>query len=341
MRRAKLALTSMDASATREEAFMSNMADWLPGVGQSAYAYTGFLNRLRADLFDHLLDVGAKQGIDTDEIEFLRETGRIVNVLTGRGSAGDHELAMKSLSVLFFSPRLIAARLNMLFRAFNPMTHAAWLGVGSKSKRVARQEASRAMASFLGTGTAVLFLADKLPGVEVGLDPRSSDFGKIQIGDTRLDIWGGFQQYIVLASRMVSGEKTMSDTGEVRNLEAYGKGRIFGSAEDFFANKLAPNPAYFYAWDQAGPATGRTFDPKVELGKLMLPIGIESAIETGIENDYGVRRTALEFLANFVGLGTNTYGTNAPRGGALVDPFGGTSGVDPFSGSGGVNPFGG
>ena len=34
----------------------------------------------------------------------------------------------------------------------------------------------------------------KLAGAEVGDDPEDSDFGKIIIGNTRIDIWGGIQQ---------------------------------------------------------------------------------------------------------------------------------------------------
>lgn len=60
----------------------------------------------------------------------------------------------------------------------------------------------------MGTGIA---LAAKAAGMEVEVDPRSSDFGKIKVGDTRYDIWGGFVQYVTLISRLATGETKSGD----------------------------------------------------------------------------------------------------------------------------------
>ena len=49
---------------------------------------------------------------------------------------------------------------------------------------------ARDLVALLGTGLSLLGLA-WLAGARVGFDPRSPDFGKIRIGNTRIDIWAG------------------------------------------------------------------------------------------------------------------------------------------------------
>jgi hypothetical protein len=57
-----------------------------------------------------------------------------------------------------------------------------------------------------------------MSGAEVSLDPTNADFGKAKIGNIRLDPWSGFQQYVVLASRLISGQTTSSTTGKEYDL---------------------------------------------------------------------------------------------------------------------------
>jgi hypothetical protein len=205
---------------------------------------------------------------------------------------------VKSLNLLLFSPRLIASRIRLLF---DPRLYAGkgWEG------QIARQEARRSMAALLGLGGAVLTLAHQA-GAEVGMDPRSADFGKIKIGDTRIDIWGGLQQYIVASYRMLSGEKVNSATGEVEDVGGFGKPRFVGTLGDVVENKLAPVPAYLNAWDKGRTFSGEPFNPLKEAGKLFLPIGFESAYDT--QQQYGAPRAALGFGLNALGIGVNTYG---------------------------------
>jgi hypothetical protein len=101
------------------------------------------------------------------------------------------------------------------------------------------------MAKFVVFGAAMLGLA-KVGGADVELDPRSSDGLKIKTGDTRYDILGGFQQYIRLATQLLTGQKKSTKTGEIKNIDGEGafgedKGDVAGR---FLRGKLAPVPAY-------------------------------------------------------------------------------------------------
>jgi hypothetical protein len=306
--RGGLALTDMENLVTREEAFIgANYAEKIPvagrGVRASGRAYTGLLNQSRADWMDMLIAKAERAGYDVDNEKFLRLTADFVNTATGRGSLASHEAAVKSLNLLLFSPRLIASRVRLLF---DPRLYVGrgWEG------RLARQEARRSMAALLSVGGAVLTLAHQA-GAEVGLDPRSADFGKIRIGDTRIDIWGGLQQYVVASYRMLSGEKVDSATGEVGDVGGFGHTRVGGTLGDMFENKLAPVPAYLNSWDQGRAFGGGDFKPLKEAGKLFLPIGFETAYET--QQEYGLPRAAATFGLNAVGIGVNTYGGDSPK----------------------------
>lgn len=239
MRESKLALTDMSKGITgREEQFMSNLAEKIPGIGKvvraSDRAYTGFLNKLRSDVFDDLV---SKLGKDE-----AGDIARFVNSATGRGELP--QILNSSSALLngaFFSPRLMASRINLL----NPQYYV------SLSPAV-RMEAIKSLLSFGGTVATVLGLA-KLNGANVGTDPRSSDFGKIKVGDTRYDIFGGFQQYAVFASRMITGQYVSSTTGKQMTL---GDGYLTPTRGDIISRFLQSkeSPVLGYA---AGLITGK------------------------------------------------------------------------------------
>src|SRR5262249_51032438 len=132
---------------------------------------------------------------------------------------------------------LLASRVNF----FNPVYYA-------RLDPFARREAIRSFSSLLGMVGAVLALA-KMGGASVGLDPRSADFAKIRIGNTRLDILGGFQQPFRLLSQLFSGTIISSTTGKKINLASskFGATTYMDVLQRFFRSKLAPPPSV--AWD--------------------------------------------------------------------------------------------
>ena len=104
-------------------------------------------------------------------------------------------------------------------------------------------EVARQMAAWFGMGMTFMILAKAahetgLP-VDVGLDPRSSNFGKIRVGNVRADIWSGYSQIAralyQLSTSLVDEAETISvQTGKIRPT----------SAEDiirqFVRSKFAP-----------------------------------------------------------------------------------------------------
>ena len=99
----------------REEAFMSQWAERIPGVGRvvraSERGFFGFLNKLRADTFDDLVRRSIAAGVDFKaNPKALSDIASFVNAATGRGNLGKLNSSAPLLNGLFFSPRLIASR---------------------------------------------------------------------------------------------------------------------------------------------------------------------------------------------------------------------------------------
>lgn len=190
-----LSLSDLTNLNKREEAIMSTWAEKLWGVGKvvrrSNRAYTGFLNKLRADTFENLVNKTESFGVGTkNNLPLARSLADFVNTATGRGNLGALERAAVPLNSVLFSPRLMASRLRML----DPRMYL----MGPK---VVRREAIKSLFAIAGVGATVTELG-KLAGGTVENDPNSSDFGKVRIGNTRIDPYGGFQQYIVAANRL-------------------------------------------------------------------------------------------------------------------------------------------
>lgn len=206
-----LSLTDLTDLSKREEAIMSTWAEKVPLVRRSNRAYTAFLNKLRADTFDSLISSTKSFGVDTKtNLPLARSLAEFVNVATGRGNLGSLERAAVPLNTLLFSPRLMAARLKMLDPRFYLM-----------GPKPVRMEAIKSLFAIAAAGNIVTQLG-KLAGGSVENDPNSSDFGKLRIGNTRVDPYAGFQQYIVAANRLirpgfahVPGGEGGTDTGIV------------------------------------------------------------------------------------------------------------------------------
>lgn len=201
----------------REEAFQSSYAEKLvPGVKLSARAYTGMANQLRYNVGSKLLDMAEAQGgnprVNSWEAENI---AKLTNMLTGRGSLdfgrlGNYEQAAPLLNGIFFSPRLTVSRLDLLTQPLHLLTNPkSYLG----AEGFARRQALKALFRFTA-GTSIILGAAKLAGANVGTDWTSSDFGKIKVGNTRVDITGSMQQYGRMAGQLITGKYTSSTTGK-------------------------------------------------------------------------------------------------------------------------------
>jgi hypothetical protein len=124
--------------------------------------------------------------------------GHLANVASGRAEL-PQKLAKytEALNAFFFSPKWQASRIE-LPKVLGQMILS--------DKSYIRKEGWRALITTMGGGVGILGLAT-MAGGKVELDPRSSDFGKLKIKDTRFDIWTGYAQYARLVAQLTTGQK--------------------------------------------------------------------------------------------------------------------------------------
>lgn len=176
----------------RPESFASKIAEkYIPGARMSQRSASVFSNKLMAENWKTGVNILKKLGADETEYKAL---GEFINQTLGRGTIPKGLISYApTMNAILYSPRLLFSRLQLPAKLFS-------------SSPMVRKEAWSTLVALLAFGTSVLSMA-KLAGAKVESDPRSSDFGKIVVGNTRLDIWGGYIQYARMAAQLATGER--------------------------------------------------------------------------------------------------------------------------------------
>jgi hypothetical protein len=277
--------------AAREEAFMSKWAGKIPGVKQSQQAFVTFLNKLRFDVFKTSVQSWQRRGIPFTEAD-TKALASWVNIASGRGKLGSFERAGPELATILFSPRLLAARLETL-----PQLVTA--------TPLVRKMVARDIAAFVGTNISLLSML-KLSGVaDVELDPRSTDWGKIRVGATRIDPWAGFQQIGRTVAQLVMGVRKATVTGSLYPAERWKTLTRAGQA------KLAPGFGFLVDVMRQSTFIGEEIDfsgagIKAQAFNRLVPMFIQDVVDAVREQ--GVAGAGLA-APGLVGVGILSYET--------------------------------
>jgi hypothetical protein len=332
MKQSKLAITEPNSKITaREELFNSQWTNIAWGVlgsplklkSESAYegwlkanpfkalerASVGYLDTIRVLRFLDGVQMLEMQGKNYNENQqAYKDMADVVNTLTGRASIGKLEGFSEELSKVFFSPRNWASGLKTTILL--PRQVYKWQkDSGTKEVSVANKIALGDLSKMMGLTTSMVMLAaaglgsDGDDETSVGSDPTSSDFGKIIIGNKRIDPWGGKIQQIVFASRMVLDSITKG--GETKRL---GQGIFTPTKFDLITqqatNKLAPSAGLLVNYmksnvdrDGMRKLYGKEYSFKNELGEVMRPIYLNTVIDL-LKDD----PTALDGMLLFYGF---------------------------------------
>ncbi len=287
-----------------EEAYMSRWAEKIPLVAGSQRAYTTFLNRLRMDSFDAMVSKLSKGATPTPAE--ASAVANFVNVSTGRGGPKDASNAWAQLNHVFFAPRLVASRFQMIARPFMGFRQG-----GETSYRV-RKMVAREYAQFLG-GAALVYGLGAAAGAEIEWDPLSSDFGKMRWGNTRLDPMGGLLQNTVLDSRLVTGKKTGKDgkTESISEDVKFGRDDAWTVLSRFARTKFAPLISAAIDLRSGKNVVGEKVTLGSALAGLVTPMSLRDIYEEMVE-DGGAKSVPLAVLSLF-GMGLQTYDENKKR----------------------------
>jgi len=291
----------------------------------SENAFVGFQHRNRADLADLLLPRFEKNPrTDTD----YQNLGRFINGLTGRGYLGKNvEKASQVVNLLMFAPRFLKSELDAVGHIITggatiPELATAMLGKegGNKGTNFVRVEAAKDLAQFVAGTATVLALANMFNPGSVEFDPRSSDFGKIKIGNTRFDVSGHMASLVTLAARLITSETKSGKTGEISKLnekDKKGKQKWGGRTtldvfEDYVEGKASPYGHFFLDWFKGEDFDGNPVDLTSykswdrAMTNMHKPLPIKNVEE--LLNDPNAAPLWAGIIADYFGVTTNTYG---------------------------------
>ena len=174
----------------------------------------------------------------------------------------------------------------------------------------------------------LMFLGSWLGLWELETDPRNAEFMSARIGNTRIDPWAGYRQFVVLYTRLVTKTGISSVTGAEYDVNP------MGAVESFVVNSLSPLASILLEfW------TGRNFlgqvieydDAKYWIEKIT-PFSINDVWEAA-EEDWrlgvavvipavygeGVQTYTGDWVENWTKLGLPKYLENTAYG--LMEPY--------------------
>lgn len=305
---------------------------------RSDSAFNVALQTARAEVFDTIYE---KTNGDTQLLESM-DIGGYIGTITGRGNVrylvSKDEQQNRITNNLLFAPKWLASRLETIYDLRFALKGAKNVITGEKLSLVEKGRAKNAifttvlLAMFANLMKTILSYNNDdddrgfFERVMDFSDPRSSDFGKIVVGTTRFDITTGTAGLITMLSRITTGS-TISASGVKRKV---GWGDII---TNFLEGKASPGVRTAYDWLYSGFTEsgknlfGRPGPWKIEdkspmglfehfglqLGEAVLPISIQSIIETGVSGATGELQgtdlwaSGVGVLADFIGISANTY----------------------------------
>jgi len=284
----------------REEAFPTSAPSKIPILGRffkaSETAYEAAAIRMRMDIADIDYRIAEKMGVDLTNKFEVGAINKLVNIMTGRGRIAISEGSQNWINSVFFSIKLFKSNIDTLTMPFNPL---------HKTSVFARKQAALNLLSIIAGSGTILGMSNTLWPGSVDFDPRSSNFGKIKIKNTRFDVTGGMGSLITLPSRIITQSSKSATTDIVTEL-----GKDYGMTGmdvlwNFTENKFSPMFSTIkHIMEQ------RTFEgekPTImgETAALTTPIIIQEW--RSMKEDPNAANTLLGLIADGLGISVNTY----------------------------------
>lgn len=288
----------------REEAYPTSFPERLPVLGRffkgSEIAFTAWQYRTRADLFDRVYALLEKSGGDPEGL------GLLVNEMTGRGGLGGLEPVAGVLNKIMFSVRFFKSNIDFL---------TAHVGDKKMSPELKKKAAQNLALAILAVGT-VLSVANAIDDNSVEFDPRSSDFGKIRIRNTRFDITAGMASIITLISRITPtmhngkwGLWTKNSNTKIYtelNQDKFGAKTGWDVLMSFAEGKASPYARAFIDYLSGKDFKGRKPTVATTAQNLYVPIPVTNFNE--LKDDPNAAPLWIALLLDGIGFGQNTYG---------------------------------
>lgn len=224
------------------------------GIEASERAFSTYLNLMRADVFDAMVANSPLRTASAYTDEQLKAIGNFINIASQRGTIDMQNKLGKSLEAMnavLWSPRNVISRFQFIVNTVKLAVPGAG-AYGSHdaamrkmfAKETFRYLSGAAIAIFFTKMMADLFRGDDEPQEDIETDPRSSDFLKVKVGNTRLDFLSGLQQILVFSSRVIS-HKRKNLRGEVLDMRK-NPALYSDTILRFARSKLSPMASFIY-----------------------------------------------------------------------------------------------
>jgi hypothetical protein len=262
-------------------------------IRASERAFSTTLNRLRADTFDAIAEEYRRIGLDPKndkDFHHFKTLADFINSSTGRG---DPLIKKDWANTLFFSQRFLTSRFQHPYRLVKALKGPAPL------RREAIRQLVTSAGIWLGVAAMIKLAAEKYDfDADVELDPRSSDFLKIRIGNARIDMGAGYGQVVRLIAHLMTSEYKELRTGKIKRADAQKK------LSQYFRYKLAPVPSAAWSVVQRKTPDWKEPTPQKIAWELIAPINVQTLFE--VIDEQGARGAWL-LIPETLGLGASVY----------------------------------
>ena len=259
-----------------EEQFPTSLPERVPVAGRvftaSENAFVGSGIRMRLGIYDLLADRQVKNGVDMMTGGQAEALGKMVNSLTARGQWGKKgEPAVVRL--ILWAPKMLKGYIDVL------TMHG--LGSGLETS-FARREAAKNLFKIITDVATVMAIANAIKPGSAETNPTSTAFGTIKANNTYFDYTGGAKGLVVLAARLLTGERKSVVTGKTIKYEpGFGKRTRWDAILDFLANKFNPPASMIRDWLRGYTWGGKKFTWPDAAYRAFTPISMQQAIELG------------------------------------------------------------
>jgi hypothetical protein len=257
-------------------------------------------------LYKFMSEWFGRTGTDMTDKQNRKALGAIINSFTGRGGADWTNSGIARF--IFWAPKMIQGNLDLVRQAF---------GFGINGKTPSKYAVSIAQEHLVAKTVAITTILSVLSGLNAALggdddaverDPRSTNFGKLKIGNTRFDITGGLASYITLISRILT-MKVKNKYGIMEDYSWYNPEHNsfigttgIGLVTQFIIQKTNPLTQVFVERF----LTGKTFAGDKPTWEGSLPIPIIGANIYKLKDEFTPSSVG-GVVADFFGISANTY----------------------------------
>jgi hypothetical protein len=333
-----------EAGESSEEVFKAIFAKKIPGVNMSERAYNAYLNTLRADSFDSLLDAlkaaSNKASLKAGNAAYYK----YIKSLSDEGfSSMDDALssvkgAQKSIADEVIKNSISQKELEAIANYVNAATGRGDLSALEKYANelstvffapkltVSRWQMLFGQPLYRGTsrtrmiiageygkylaGLGTLYGLAKLSGAQVSWDERSNDFGVIRYGENRINPLSGLGKHAIFASRIITGQFVGASGKPESIYDDKGRNNWDDVSGRYIRSTLAPLYGTAYTLAKGRGIDGKPYKAS-DVPYDLLPLSARDIYEQYKVNPVGTA-TAMSMIS-LLGGGIDTYEKMVPK----------------------------